>query len=478
MPVQHVNGYTKDDGTVVRAHTRDTHYAIGLPDRHKITEIPTVGPSRWTVAVQLHDAERAGKHFDLRIVDPATGIAHSWAIPKARFPASGEKVLAIRQPDHTADYVTFSGKILAGYGKGDVKSLFSSRTDILYAGPDKVRFNVYDGKRTEEFLLIRTDGNQWLLTNQTPQINSRIPLSKDSYKSVPLGEVDLYNQQQILQPKYDGAHVIVDSQPGKLIRTYSYRRSASGDLIEHTYRLRDSLGHAAPSGSKAAVLRAELIGVGKDGKFLPAHKVGGLLNSNIEKAVRDMRDGTRLVAVPFDVLSYDGKGVSRLPYAERFALLMGVKSGLPPSFMTPEVAATPASKAALIRAITEGSHPLTKEGLIVWDVDGVSPRKAKRVEDFDVYVRGVQAAMGADGKPLDRAAGFSYSWEPTGPIAGNVGSGFDHALLRDMLTNERAYVGRVAKVTSGEILAANTGKNALRSPVFKDWHLDKGKLPD
>ena len=77
-------------------------FAPGIPSSKQIHSIPRVHhekPEVWHISTQIHDADVAGRHLDLRLVDP-NGLAHSWAVPAAKLPGPGEKVLAIQQPTH------------------------------------------------------------------------------------------------------------------------------------------------------------------------------------------------------------------------------------------------------------------------------------------------------------------------------------------------------------------------------------------
>lgn len=51
--------------------------------------------------IHLHDAKRAGRHYDLRIQYPKKKALMSFALPKAAFPDFGERFLLIRAPDHS-----------------------------------------------------------------------------------------------------------------------------------------------------------------------------------------------------------------------------------------------------------------------------------------------------------------------------------------------------------------------------------------
>ena len=112
--------------------------------------------------MQEHKADRAGKHWDIRLVDPATQKAHSWAVPKAKWPGAKNRLrLAIQQPTHTADYaLNFEGNIPQGtYGSGKVKIVKKTKV-VVDSSKDSVKFKI---PRMGDMLLRRTDGNKWLL---------------------------------------------------------------------------------------------------------------------------------------------------------------------------------------------------------------------------------------------------------------------------------------------------------------------------
>jgi len=135
-------------------------FAPGIPISRKIDPIPTIKNKAWKLSIQKHKAHVAGKHYDLRLIDPSTGKAHSFAIPKARLPSTKKILLAIQQPTHTADYaLNFQGKIPEGtYGAGEVTWAKKPRdVKILKASPDKLVFE--EGKN--RFALFRMKGNNW-----------------------------------------------------------------------------------------------------------------------------------------------------------------------------------------------------------------------------------------------------------------------------------------------------------------------------
>ena len=136
-------------------------FAPGIPAAKKIDPIPSIQNKAWTLSIQQHDAQKAGKHYDVRLVDPKTEKAHSFAVPKARLPGKKDRMLlAIQQPTHTANYaLNFEGKIPTGtYGAGAVKIKLQEPIDIIKANADKIHFERSNGRG---YVLFRTQGNNW-----------------------------------------------------------------------------------------------------------------------------------------------------------------------------------------------------------------------------------------------------------------------------------------------------------------------------
>ena len=196
--------------------TKQAEFAPGIPSSKPTARLPKITPAtmnKWTLAVQQHEAARAGNHYDLRLVDPDSAKAHSWALPKARLPEPGEKLLAVQTFTHTPDYALHFGEkkpeiIGKGYGKGTVKLVVKEPVDIVEASNDKVRFNVYQGKDINEYMLRRTNENKWLLfnTTTTKAKEPNIPQSKPKYKSLEPDKVDVTDDNQLMMGKIDGSH--------------------------------------------------------------------------------------------------------------------------------------------------------------------------------------------------------------------------------------------------------------------------------
>lgn len=153
-----------------------SEFAPGIPSTRTTHDLPSLKDVDWTMSVQHHDAVKAGPHWDLRLVDPDTGHAHSWAVPKAKFPdAGGKPLLAVQTPTHTSDYALQFGEggpkqIHVGYGRGSVEIKHKEKVNILSSGPDSLRFERVDGKEKERYALVRTNKDKWLMRNVTPKV--------------------------------------------------------------------------------------------------------------------------------------------------------------------------------------------------------------------------------------------------------------------------------------------------------------------
>lgn len=458
-------------------------FAPGIPSGKPISRLPSIKPTtlnRWTLAVQDHEAARAGRHYDLRLVDPDAGKAHSWAIPKARLPEPGEKLLAVQTFTHTPEYALHFGDkkpevIPEGYGKGRVRIAVKAPVDIIEANNDKVRFNLYEGKQNNEYVLRRTRENKWLLQNVTiTKATTNVPQSKPTYKETEPDKVDVTNDDQLMMAKVDGAHNTIQLNAGQPVRIFSYRPTERDTgIIEHTHRFLPGLTSRVPDHLDGLVLRGELFAADPHtGRAREAVETGAVLNSGVWKS-RDTQTHSPLRAVVFDVARRNGKDVESVPYQEKLDILKRVNEALP-FLELPPMAGTAKEKIQLLERIRSGREPITSEGVVMWPLGGGPPVKAKFRPDHDVYVREV---FPEGGKREGLAGGFTYSWTPRGKIVGRVGTGITHDLKQDMLAHPEKYIGRVARVRA---LGLYTDKDnpkkpgALRAPSFSAWHLDKG----
>jgi bifunctional non-homologous end joining protein LigD len=117
--------------------------------------------------IQKHQASHL--HYDFRL--EMQGVLKSWAIPKGIPWNTGEKRLAIQVEDHPLDYINFEGVIPPGqYGAGSVEIFDKGEYSIKNLGEQQIEF-VLKGKRVSgNFVLIHTDGNNWLMIKRNDDI--------------------------------------------------------------------------------------------------------------------------------------------------------------------------------------------------------------------------------------------------------------------------------------------------------------------
>ena len=457
-------------------------FAPGIPHGMGILPIPRVHsekPETWQMSTQLHEAEKAGRHVDLRLVDPK-GNAHSWAIPKAALPKPGEKVLAVPQATHSAAYAARKGtfSIPSGYGAGTVHGSGLRPVEVVRSQPGQVRFNLYGGSKegNQEFNLLQTPKG-WLLHNisATAELGvpgaggHPIPHSKPKYREISTENVRFDDAEEIHQAKVDGAHVTYHLRADRPVKVFSYRPTerATG-VLEHSFKLPNWRKLITPPSLAGTVLRGELHAEDKNGKALPAEQVGGLLNASVWKSREKQEEIGHLKPVIFDVVRWKGREVEQAPYSQKLEMLREVQSKVP-RLSLPRTAVTEEEKRQLFQDIKSGREPSTGEGIVSWHLGRATPTKAKFRPDHDAVIVGVTPGSG---KHTGRIGALQVKLEGKDAIT-HVGTGMSDKLREEIAKNPDAYIGRSVKVHTQQVFPS--GK--LRAPSFGGFHLEKGYQP-
>lgn len=460
-------------------------FAPGIPSSRAVQPIPTFqDPRHWKLVVQHHPAARRGDHWDIRIIDPATGHAHSWATTRASssyFPQPGQHQPVIQQPTHTREYAeSFEGEITTRYGKtrpGErVRKVFEAPIEVLQGDPNLLRFNVYKGKTAEEYVLARSKGSLgWRLMNVTKTKESlplALPFSKPKYKAKAPGAIDLDDSNQVMAAKLDGGHNTFVLHAGKRPRVFSYRepKERTTGAIEHSQKLEELYHARTPRALNNTILRGEVYARDPSGQRpVGSEIVGGMLNAGVLKSRELQQRHGHLRPAVFDVVSFKGRDMSNAGYDEKLEALREVQRQMP-VFEVPDMAFTREEKEKLLGAIKDKSHPATHEGVILWHRhEAGRPIKAKFTEDHDVFVRGfLPEKESKTGLLKDQTGKIQYSHTPDGPIVGTF-SGFPRVLKKDMHHRPEVYRGAIARVTAEK----KSKKGALVKPRFAGWHPDK-----
>jgi len=459
---------------LVELEKAEKEYAPGIPEKHKQREVPTNhSATTWFLSTQRHFAQRRGEHVDLRLGDPESGTAFSFAMPAAGLPAPGNAVRVPRVDDHTVDYMNFSGTITVDYGKGIVKSEIYEPTEVVSSSPNEIRFNRYKGRLIEEYVARHLKGNIWEVRNYTPtrERYPEIPRERPKYKNVSYKDIDVENNDEIIQAKIDGAHILVHfRKAGRPPNVYSYRPGKTGahDLINHSHKFEALRESIVPKELEGLVVRGEGFVRDSEGRVAPVQTTSAALNAGVWKSRNlQLKEGPLSVAI-FDVVSHKGKSLSSLPYRHKWEILQRVHNRFN-LVELPDTATDKRPKQQLLDRIRRDKHPDTKEGVVIWSKGVPGPRRAKIRPDFDVYVRRIEKGKGRLEHGM--AGAFSYSLTPTSSIVGTVGTGLSDNMRRDMISNPKKYVGKVVTVHG----LGQYPSGAVRAPSFYRFHPEKNQ---
>ena len=118
------------------------------------------GGENYRFVVQRHQASHL--HYDFRL--EMEGVLKSWAVPKAIPLEPGIRRLAVQVEDHPVGYMDFAGKIPEGeYGAGTVEIWDKGEYKLDNKATDRIEITLTGEKLSGSYVLIHTDGKNWLL---------------------------------------------------------------------------------------------------------------------------------------------------------------------------------------------------------------------------------------------------------------------------------------------------------------------------
>ncbi len=489
--------------------------AQGLPERKNYGDLSQLEAGRLLdFVVQLHEAQRAGRHYDVRFGDPEHGL-FSWATRK-ELPEPGRRTALFQQPLHRHDYMNFQGT-LKGYGAGQVRTARKGQVLLTAVTPTKVEFTTADERHPQRYTLLKPPSfkdKDWLLVNSTP--DQPVPYNKVHMLKIPREQVEeklkALSQGDSVQAKVDGASSLIRLLKDG-VEVLSYRASkVTGRPIVHTERVfhgRPKL--SIPQELVGSILKGEIYGIRDDvpgdpggdsvrreplaqggGQGEPAasdrlstgdrratqapagvlgpQELGGLLNSTLGESLRQQQAQKvklRIMLHNIQQLGNHPLDPHEVPYQERMDLLRSAFLPHLPAdtFHLAESAQTPEQATALWQQIQAGQHPLTREGVVIHPNLGV-PSKGKLTEEQDVHITGT---FPGEGKYRGRGVGgFTYALAPAGPSVGRIGTGLVDSLRLSAHQHPEDYIGRVARVRSQGPFESG----ALRAPSLIALHED------
>jgi bifunctional non-homologous end joining protein LigD len=434
-------------------------------------EPPKAAPAGNFYCVQRHHATRL--HYDFRL--EVNGALVSWAVPKGPTLSPAEKRLAMQVEDHPLDYGNFEGTIPAGnYGAGSVmlwdRGAFETLGDLpAQAQLDRgdFKFRLHGEKLKGEFAIVRMKnrgkGNEWLLlkkkdmfadpdydleqhdrsvlTGRTQEEIARgmapVEPAAGSKRSYPKGAVKAPMPENITpmkgtlatspprgdgwlyEIKWDGVRAICRIGNGAVRMV-----SRSGKSCERQYPELSVLPHFVDA--REAVLDGEICVLDERGR--PRFNlIQNRIMVSDPASIAALARSKPATLFLFDLLYLDGHDLRAVPLAERKKLLMSVVK--------------PGGVIRISASFEEGEHLLEAareqelEGIIAKRADSRYEArrsntwlKIKTVRHNECvicgYTQGERDYFGA--LVLGVYENNKLVW------AGNVGTGFDNALMAEI----------------------------------------------
>ena len=244
--------------------------------------------------IQEHHARRL--HYDFRL--ERDGVLVSWAVPKNLPDTSTVNHLAVHTEDHPLEYATFEGDIPKGeYGGGHVTIWDSGTYDTEKfrdsGSGGEVIVNLHGNRVSGRYVLIQTDGKNWLVRRMKEQ---RLQPMLATHGSVSRLSPDHW----AFEGKWDGYRLLVDADHGRIRLTARSGRDVTGEFPQLQSLAADLADHHV-------ILDGEVVAL-QDG--VPSFQ-----------AMQNRGSGSHIEFWCFDILSLDGRDLTRAKYRDRRKLL-------------------------------------------------------------------------------------------------------------------------------------------------------------
>lgn len=244
--------------------------------------------------IQEHHARRL--HYDFRL--ERDGVMVSWAVPNNLPDTSTVNHLAVHTEDHPLEYATFEGDIPKGeYGGGHVTIWDSGTYDtekFRDTGENgEVIVNLHGNRVSGRYVLIQTDGKNWLVRRMKEQ---RLQPMLATHGSVNR----LSSEQWAFEGKWDGYRLLLDADHGRIRLTARSGRDVTGEFPQLHSLAADLADHHV-------ILDGEVVAL-QDG--VPSFQ-----------AMQNRGSGSHIEFWCFDILSLDGRDLTRAKYRDRRKLL-------------------------------------------------------------------------------------------------------------------------------------------------------------
>jgi bifunctional non-homologous end joining protein LigD len=386
-----------------------------------LTEIAPLEEGR-RFTIQQHHARRL--HHDVRFEQD--GVLVSFAVPKRLPEEPGVKHLAVNTEDHPLDYLTFSGSIPAGeYGGGEVRLFDLGTYEPLEVADGKLTVRLH-GTRYQgaEFHLFRTRDRDWLviLAGKVSLPQPPPPPTYEPMMAVLTAEAFDDDEWQF-EVKWDGHRCLANLGTATRLTSRTKR-----DMTAQFPELIDMHRQLA---ARNAVVDGEIVALDRNGR--PSfERMQDRFHRTPEELARN-KGRVPVQFLAFDLLWLDGQPLLELPLVERRARLNEVLVETRDIRLSQVVEGTG-------RRFFEQVRELQLEGIVA--KRAASPyrpgtrshdwRKIKALCLQDCVIVGWTPGKGGRAATLGSLLLAVYD-DRRLRYAGNVGTGFTHAFLADLL---------------------------------------------
>jgi len=395
----------------------------GTPEPHPagLTEVaPLVEGRRFTI--QQHHARRL--HHDVRFEQD--GVLVSFAVPKRLPEEPGVRHLAVNTEDHPLDYLTFSGAIPAGeYGGGEVRLFDLGTYEPLEVADGKLTVRLHGSRyQGAEYHLFRTRDRDWLVI-LGGKVSLPQPAPPPTYEPMMavLTAQPFDDDEWLFEVKWDGHRCLANL--GQATRLTSRTRR---DMTAQFPELIDMHRQLA---ARNAVVDGEIVALDREGR--PSfERMQDRFHRTPEELARN-KGRVPVQFLAFDLLWLDGRPLLELPLRERRARLEEVLVETGDIRLSQVVGGAGTTFFEQVKA-------LKLEGIVA--KRAASPyrpgtrshdwRKIKALCLQDCVIVGWTPGKGGRAATLGSLLLAVYD-DGRLRYAGNVGTGFTHAFLADLL---------------------------------------------
>ncbi len=316
-----------------------------MPDAVAATTKPGRKP---TFVIQEHHA--SSLHWDFRLEHD--GVLASWALPKGLPVSPDVNHLAVQVEDHPLEYGKFSGTIPKGeYGAGTVSIWDHGRYDCEKWRPREVMVVLHGQRAKGRYVLFPTQGKHWMIHRMDPAPDGFAPLpTRMQPMLATAGQLPPDDGDWAYEFKWDGMRALIWIDGGR-------PRAVSRNDKDITSSFPELRAFGEAMGSRQALLDAELVVLGADGKPSFA-QLQHRMHASSPASVRKAAASHPVSVVIFDLLHRDGASLIDLDYDHRRSALEDLDIGAPGWAITPSFTSDEGSR--VFRAAVE----LGMEGVV------------------------------------------------------------------------------------------------------------------